>query len=197
VPNVLFVFVLCLVCSMFCLSLSCVLCAQCFVCLCPVSCVLNVLFVFVLYLVCSIFCLSLSCVLGAQCFVCLCPVSCVLNVLFVFVLYLVCPMFCLSLSCVLCAQCCQYLLITTSLTVTPLVLFDSVFSKTILSVYYFIVLASTKINAFAYIHAIIETKLRIDNNIENSEDSLVRSRDNVPCWIDTSFCELMRNKHTL
>lgn len=45
------------------------------------------------------------------------------------------------------------------LTVTPLILFDSVFSKTILSIYYFIVLASTKINAFAYIHAIIETKL--------------------------------------
>jgi hypothetical protein len=97
-----------------CLSLSCVLCAQCFVCLCPVSCVLNVLFVFVLYLVCSMFCLSLSCVLCAQCFVCLCPVSCVPNVLFVFVLCLVCPMFCLSLSCVLCAQCSQYLLITTS-----------------------------------------------------------------------------------
>ena len=85
---------------MFCLSSSCVLCAQCdqclwIVCLRPVSCVSNVasvsgLFVFVLCLMCpmlpvSLNCLSSSCVLCAQCcqclwIVCLRPVSCVPNV---------------------------------------------------------------------------------------------------------------------
>ena len=58
-------------CFVFCLSSSCVLCAQCYqclwiVCLRPVSCVLNVtsvfgLFVFVLCLVCSMLPVSLDC----------------------------------------------------------------------------------------------------------------------------------------
>jgi hypothetical protein len=88
---VLFVFVLCLVCTMlpvsmccvllFCLSSSCVLCAHCCQCLCVVF----------------------------YCFVCLRPVSCVHNVasvsvlcfivLFVFVLCLVYPMLPVSLDC--------------------------------------------------------------------------------------------------
>ena len=87
----LFVFVLCLMCPMLrvsldCLFSSCVLCAQCclclwIVCFLPVSYVPNVvcvsgLFVFVLCLMCpmlsvSLDCLSSSCVLCAQCCLCL------------------------------------------------------------------------------------------------------------------------------
>ena len=147
VPNVdsvsgLFVFILYLVCPvltvyLYCLSSSCILCAQCWhclwiVCLHPLSCVPNVdivygLFVFILYLVCPVLtlsmdCLSSSCILCTQCWhclwiVCLHPVSCVPNVdsvsrLLVSILYLVCPMLtvsldCLSSSCILCTQCWQ------------------------------------------------------------------------------------------
>ena len=126
-PSYLFVFVLCLVYPMlpvsldcpfviapqFCLSSSCVLCAQCcqflwivhsslplsFVCLRPVSCVPNVasfsrlsilhcpsvLFVFVLCLVYPMLPVSLDC-----------P-------------FFIAPQFCLSSSCVLYTQCCQFL----------------------------------------------------------------------------------------
>jgi hypothetical protein len=123
----------------FCLSSSCVLCAQCWqciwiTCLRPVSCVPNVasvsgLFAFVPCLVCPMLpvyldCLPSSRVLCAQycqCLwiACLRPVSCVPNVtsvsgLLAFVPCLVCPMLPVSLDClpssrVLCAQCCQCL----------------------------------------------------------------------------------------
>jgi hypothetical protein len=130
----LFVFVLCLVCTMLpmfldCLSSSCVLCVQYGRCLWvaslrPVSCVSNtvdvsVLFVFVLFLVCPILpisldCLSSSCVFCVQycrCLwiVCLRPVSCVSNAadvlgLLVFVLCLVFPMLPKSLDCLSCVS---------------------------------------------------------------------------------------------
>ena len=134
IPNVvdvsgLHVFVLCLVYSMWsmsldCMSSSCVLYTQCcrclwIVCLRPVSCVPNVfdgsgLYVFVLCLVypmLSMFldCMSSSCVLYTQCgrcfwIVCLRPVSCIPNVvdvsgLYVFVLCLVYPMLSMFLDC--------------------------------------------------------------------------------------------------
>ena len=136
VPNVdsvspLFFFILYLVYPMLtvsldCLSSSCILCAQCWLCLSsvylhPVSCVPNVdivsrLFIFILYLVyrmltVSLDCLSSSCILCTQCWQCLSivylhPVSCVPNVdivsrLFIFILYLVCPMLTVSLDCLL------------------------------------------------------------------------------------------------
>ena len=105
VSCVLFGFILCLV---FCLASSCVLC---FLCLHPVSCAL---FGFIL---CLVLCLASSCVL---CFVWLHPVSCLASscvlcfawlhpvscVLFGFIL---CLVFCLASSCGLCAQCCQIL----------------------------------------------------------------------------------------
>ena len=104
-PSYLFVFVMCLVYPMFpvsldcpffiapqfCLSSSCVLCAQCFQFLwivhsslvfCVVFCVL---FVFVLCLVYPMFPVSLDC-----------P-------------FFIAPHICLSSSCDLCTQCCQFL----------------------------------------------------------------------------------------
>ena len=118
----------------FCLSSSCILCAQCWqclsiVCLHPVSCVPSIdsisgLFVFFLYLVCPVFvfsldCLSSSSILCAQCWKCLSivcfhPVSGVpsfyiFSRLFVVVLYLLCQLLtvspnCLLPSCILCAH---------------------------------------------------------------------------------------------
>jgi hypothetical protein len=67
VPNVLFIFVLCVVYPMFCLSSFCVLCTQCFVYLRSVCCVPDVLFIFVLCVVYPMFCLSSFCVLCTQC----------------------------------------------------------------------------------------------------------------------------------
>jgi hypothetical protein len=107
---VLFVFVLCLVlpvyldCPLFCLSSSCVLCWQ---------------FIWIVHcFVClrPVSCVPCQFIWIVHCFVCLLHVSCITSlsglsfVLFVFVLclvlpvYLDCPLFCLSSSCVLCCQ---------------------------------------------------------------------------------------------
>ena len=113
-----------MLCFLFCLSSSCVLCVQCCQCLWIVHSWLPlVLFVFVLCLVCPMLPVSLDCpFLIAPCFVYLCPVSFVSNAASVSELSILdCSLFCLPLSCVLCVQCCSCLWIVHSW--LPLVLF--------------------------------------------------------------------------
>jgi hypothetical protein len=88
----------------FCLSSSCILCAQSYHCFWIVHDSVCVLFVFLLYLVCPILPLFLDCLWFGLCFACLPPVSCLPNLTTVSGLFMIRFVFCLSSSCILCAQ---------------------------------------------------------------------------------------------